>query len=85
MTNFKWQSLLISYPPGWKYFKNTLCYKTKEFSLESLITHLRIEEEARKNDLKDEVLVVNNNKNTPNFNKNKNSVVLKPNRKNMKF
>ena len=68
--------------PRWKDFKNTLRHMTKEFSLGSLITRLQIEEEARKNDLQEEVLVVNNNKNIPNFNKNKNSAVLKPNRKN---
>ncbi|KAA0049683.1 uncharacterized protein E5676_scaffold106G001350 [Cucumis melo var. makuwa] len=42
-------------PLLWKDFKNTLRYKTKEFSLESLITRLRIEEEARKHDKKEEV------------------------------
>ena len=30
-------------PPGWKDFKNLLRHKTKEFSIESLITHLQIE------------------------------------------
>ena len=42
-------------PLLWKNFKNTLRHKTKEFSLESLITRLRIKEEARKHDKKEEV------------------------------
>ena len=42
-------------PPMSKDFKNALRHKTKEFSLKSLIIRLRIEEEARKNDQKEEV------------------------------
>ena len=38
--------------PLWKDFKNTLGHKTMEFSLKSLITRLRIEEEARRHDKK---------------------------------
>ncbi|KAA0043362.1 uncharacterized protein E6C27_scaffold588G00170 [Cucumis melo var. makuwa] len=39
----------------WKDFKNTLRHKTKEFALESLIMRLKIEEEAKMHDKKEEV------------------------------
>ncbi|XP_050945529.1 uncharacterized protein LOC127150877 [Cucumis melo] len=52
-------------PQLWKDFKNTLRHKTKEFSLESLITRLRIEEKARKHDKKEEVNAIRRKKPTP--------------------
>ncbi|KAI5335196.1 hypothetical protein L3X38_025329 [Prunus dulcis] len=71
-------------PPSWKDFKNALRHKTKEFSLESLIPHLCIEEEARKHDMKEEVSLVPNNKKNHNSNRNQTLAALKTNGKNMK-
>ena len=51
-------------PQLWKDFKNNLRHKTKEFSLESLLTRLRIEEEARKHDNKEEMNAISRKKPT---------------------
>ncbi|KAL5813587.1 hypothetical protein ACOSQ4_024228 [Xanthoceras sorbifolium] len=65
---------------SWEDFKSVLIHKTKEFSIESLITRLRIEEEVHKQDQNDEVLVISNNNTKKNFS----SGILKPKGKNMK-
>lgn len=53
--------LIDKLPPCWKYFKNNLRHKTKEFSLKSLITRLRIEEQVGKHDQKEKTFVVSTN------------------------
>lgn len=60
-------------PLSWKDFKNLLRQKTKEFSIESLITRVQIEEESWRQDHQYEFLVISNNKK-------KFDVVLKPNK-----
>lgn len=75
---FRVSAIIDKLPPAWKKYKNTLRHKTKEFSMESLITSLRIEEEHRKQDQKEEILVVS-------YHKNKSSASLKPTRKPMKI
>ncbi|KAA0063748.1 uncharacterized protein E5676_scaffold437G00160 [Cucumis melo var. makuwa] len=59
-------------PLLWKDFKNTLRHKTKKILLESLITRLKIKEEARKHDKKEEVNAILRKKHT---------TVLKPSMK----
>lgn len=71
--------LIDKLPPSWKDFKKISRHKSMKFFLKSLITRLRIEEEAKKQDQKEEVFVISSN-NT----KKSTNASLKPNAKNFK-
>ena len=69
--------LIDKLPTSWNDVKKELYHKTKEFLMESPITKIRVEEEARKQDSKEDVFVVSKDNNeTP--------AHLKPKKKFMK-
>ncbi|ERM99125.1 hypothetical protein AMTR_s00101p00151910 [Amborella trichopoda] len=50
---FHVEAIIDKLLPSWKDYKNTLMHKSEDFSLEQLMTHLRIEEETRLRDKKE--------------------------------
>lgn len=80
---FQVSAAIDKLPPSWKDYKNTLRHKSKEFSMESLILHLRIEEEHRKQDKNEEVMMLSNHCSNKK-NQNQTHAKLKPDKKPMK-
>lgn len=78
---FQVDVIIDKLPLCWNEFKD-LWHKTKELSLESLITRLHIKEESKKQDIRERVLVFSNKKKI--YNKSPTVVMLKPTGKNMK-
>lgn len=72
---FQVAAMIDKLPPSWKDFKNILLHKSKDLTMENLITRLRVEEESMKQSKKEEVLFVQQNKA---------KVHLKPNKKQFK-
>ena len=78
---FQVSAVIDKLPPAWKDYKNTLRHKSKEFSMESLILHLRIEDEHRKQDQNEEIMLLSSSNNKK-YHHNHSS--LKPNKRPMK-
>ncbi|XP_077253175.1 uncharacterized protein LOC143892437 [Tasmannia lanceolata] len=72
-------------PPSWKNFRNSLLHKSKELSMESLLVHLRIEEENRNQDKKEENVSNLNAISVFQSPNQKPQVNLKPKKKSMKM
>ena len=48
-------SIIEKLPPSWKEFKKSLKHKMEDLTLEELAKHLRLEEETRRQESKDEI------------------------------